>query len=48
MRFSVHTGRECLIFHSVGDRVEMYNFLLSQLWGFWGDDWQPIIKRDKK
>ena len=22
--------------------------LALMLWGFWGDDWQPILKRDKK
>lgn len=22
--------------------------LALMLWGFWGDDWQPIVKRDKK
>jgi hypothetical protein len=22
--------------------------LALMLWGFWGDDWQPILKRDEK
>jgi phosphate/sulfate permease len=22
--------------------------LALMLWGFWGDDWQPVLKRDKK
>jgi len=22
--------------------------LALMLWGFWGDDWQPLIKPDKK
>jgi hypothetical protein len=22
--------------------------LALMLWGFWGDDWQPIVKRDSK
>jgi hypothetical protein len=22
--------------------------LALMLWGFWGDDWQPIVNRDKK
>ena len=22
--------------------------LALMLWGFWGDDWQPLFKRNKK
>ncbi len=22
--------------------------LALMLWGFWGDDWQPLFKRDRK